>query len=83
MRLHDNSDRLRPGLPLSVRNVEAYRTGPGATFDLAAWSGSGGIGYTLSVDNGALSSSRTELYWRQRALIADRLRASQHPDRYR
>jgi cyanophycinase-like exopeptidase len=51
-----------PGTPLTLRNVEVYRIGPGGTFDLEAWSGAGGIGYTLTVEKGVLSSSRGDVY---------------------
>jgi cyanophycinase-like exopeptidase len=62
LRVREEPNGLRPGVPLSLRNVEVYRIGPGATFDLAAWRGAGGIAYTLSVDRGTLTSSRANLY---------------------
>jgi cyanophycinase len=51
-----------PGIPLTYRNVGVYRIGPGNSFDLTRWRGTGGIGYTLTVEAGALSSSRGEIY---------------------
>jgi cyanophycinase len=51
-----------PGIPLTYRNVAVYRIGPGNSFDLTRWRGTGGISYTLSVEAGALSSSRGEIY---------------------
>ena len=51
-----------PGIPLTFRNVGVYRIGPGNSFDLTRWRGSGGIAYTLTVEAGALSSSRGEIY---------------------
>lgn len=51
-----------PGIPLTFRNVAVYRIGPGNSFDLTRWRGTGGIAYTLSVEAGALSSSRGEIY---------------------
>lgn len=51
-----------PGTPLTLRNVEVYRIGPGGTFDLEAWSGTGGIAYTLDVKEGVLSSPRGDVY---------------------
>ena len=52
----------QPKTPLTYRNVTVYRIGPGGTFDLEAWSGSGGIAYTLSAESGVLTSSRGEIY---------------------
>ena len=51
-----------PGIPLTYRNVAVYRIGPGNSFDLTRWRGTGGIAYTLTVEAGALSSSRGEIY---------------------
>ena len=52
----------QPKTPLTFRNVTVYRIGPGGTFDLDAWRGSGGIAYTLSAESGVLTSSRGEIY---------------------
>jgi cyanophycinase len=51
-----------PGTPLTYRNVAVYRIGPGGTFDLDTWRGTGGISYTLSAEEGVLTSSRGEIY---------------------
>ena len=51
-----------PGIPLTYRNVVVYRIGPGNGFDLSRWRGTGGIAYTLTVEAGALTSSRGEIY---------------------
>jgi cyanophycinase len=51
-----------PGLPLTYRNVAVYRIGPGNSFDLSRWRGSGGIAYTLSAEAGVLASSRGAVY---------------------
>ena len=51
-----------PGTPLTYRNVAVYRIGPGGSFDLSRWRGTGGIRYTLSAEAGVLSSSRGEIY---------------------
>ncbi len=55
-------ERCEPGQPLTFRDVEVYRIGPGGRFDLAAWQGSGGISYRLSAKEGVLSSSRDGIY---------------------
>jgi cyanophycinase len=51
-----------PATPLTYRDIEVYRIGPGGTFDLDTWHGTGGIAYTLSADEGVLTSSRGEIY---------------------
>ena len=52
----------QPGTPLTYRNVKVYRVGPGDGFDIDRWRGTGGIGYTLTVEAGVLTSSRGEIY---------------------
>jgi cyanophycinase len=51
-----------PGTPLTYRNIAVYRIGPGGTFDLDTWRGTGGISYTLTAEAGVLTSSRGEIY---------------------
>jgi cyanophycinase-like exopeptidase len=51
-----------PGTPLTYRNVAVYRIGPGGTFDLDTWRGTGGISYTLTAEAGVLTSSRGAIY---------------------
>ena len=50
------------GKPLTTGAIAVYRIGPGGHFDLAAWSGTGGISYELSVKAGVLQSSRGDAY---------------------
>lgn len=52
----------QPGVPLTFRNVEVYRIGPGGSFDLGRWHGTGGIAYALTVEAGVLTSSRGDIY---------------------
>jgi len=47
-----------PGLPLTVRGISAYRATAGATFDLRKWTGTGGTGYGLAVENGVVRSTQ-------------------------
>lgn len=47
------------GQPLTYRNVSVYKAGPGATFNLTTWTGSGGTAYSLSAVNGTLTSTQT------------------------
>ncbi len=51
-----------PETPLTYRNVAVYRIGPGGTFDLHRWRGTGGIHYTLTAENGVLTSSNGQIY---------------------
>jgi cyanophycinase len=52
-----------PRLPLTYRNIAAYRIESGAaSFSLLSWAGSGGTGYMLSAIQGALSASGGSIY---------------------
>jgi len=62
MRAARPPERCEPGQPLTVRDIAVYRLAPGTRFDLASWSGRGGIAYALSAENGRLRSSRGGLY---------------------
>jgi cyanophycinase len=45
--------------PLTYRNISVYRVYGSATFNFASWTGSGGTAYTISAENGALTSTQT------------------------
>ena len=62
MRPTQAPERCEPGKPLTFRDVDVYRIGPGGHFDLASWSGTGGISYRLSAEAGVLRSSREGAY---------------------
>jgi cyanophycinase len=62
MRRSGPAEICQPGVPLTYRNVTIYRIGPGGSFDLDNWHGSGGIAYTLSAEAGVLVSSRGDIY---------------------
>lgn len=62
MRATRAPERCEPGKPLTFRDVDVYRIGPGGHFDLASWSGTGGIGYRLSAEAGVLHSTRDGAY---------------------
>ena len=51
-----------PEKPLSMQDVSVYRVAPGGTFDLKNWTGTGGLAYSFSVEDGVLRSSRGEIY---------------------
>lgn len=65
LRLGSLSQQPRAGQPLSTDAVSVYRAGPGNTFDLNAWQGSGGDAYTLRSVNGVLESSVGSVYGQQ------------------
>lgn len=46
------------GSPLTYLNVAVHRVGPGGSFSLGNWSGSGGADYAVSATAGALSSTQ-------------------------
>jgi len=48
----------RKDVPLSFRNVSAYRVRGGGSFDLASWEGHGGTAYSLSVNRGKIQSTQ-------------------------
>ena len=50
------------GEPLSIEDIDVYRSSPGNKFNLKTWAGEGGIAYSFSVKEGVLLSSREEVY---------------------
>jgi cyanophycinase len=44
--------------PLTYFNIGVYKVPQGGTFNLSTWSGSGGVAYTLNVNNGSLTSTQ-------------------------
>jgi cyanophycinase len=57
LQVTDPPEVCKPGQPLTLRNVAAYRAPTGAGFDVRAWSGDGGEAYSISVASGQLHSS--------------------------
>jgi cyanophycinase len=47
------------GVPLTMKGISVFKGPAGAHFDLASWSGTGGVSYTLSVENGAIHSTQS------------------------
>ncbi len=47
-----------PGKPLTFRNIEVYRAGTGASFDLSRWKGEGGESYVLNVVDGNVTTTQ-------------------------
>jgi cyanophycinase len=52
----------RPGVPLTMESILVYRVQPGGRFDIKNWKNGTGLAYTLSVEKGVITSSRTDVY---------------------
>lgn len=44
--------------PMTYLNIGVYKLPQGGTFDFSTWTGTGGVAYTLNVNNGAVSSTQ-------------------------
>ena len=44
--------------PMTYLNIGVYKVPQGGTFNLSTWTGTGGVAYTLNVNNGAVSSTQ-------------------------
>ena len=51
---------IADGTPLTYLNIGVYKVPQGATFNFSTWSGSGGVAYTLNVNNGVVSSTQAD-----------------------
>jgi cyanophycinase len=60
LQVTDPLEVCKPGQPLTLRNIAAYRAPTGASFDVRAWSGDGGEAYSITVEAGKIHSSRVE-----------------------
>lgn len=52
----------QPKTPLTYLGIGVYRIEAGGGFNLGTWSGSAGLGYTISADQGALVPSNGSVY---------------------
>ena len=51
-------EKCEPSAALTYRNISVYRlTAAAGTFNLKSWTGSGGLEYKLSAENGVLKST--------------------------
>jgi cyanophycinase len=50
----------RAGTPLTFPNIAVYHAPGGAHFELNTWNGSGGVSYSLSVENSVVSSTQAK-----------------------
>lgn len=46
--------------PLTYQNIAVYRIAAGGGFNLGSWDGSGGVSYTVSANEGVLSSTQSD-----------------------
>jgi cyanophycinase-like exopeptidase len=44
--------------PLTYLNIGVYKVPQGGAFNLSSWTGTGGVAYTLNVNNGSLTSTQ-------------------------
>ena len=44
--------------PMTYLNISVYKVPQGATFNLSTWTGTGGVAYTLNVNNGSVTSTQ-------------------------
>ena len=44
--------------PLTYLNIGVYKVPQGGTFNLSTWTGTGGVAYTLNVNNGSVTSTQ-------------------------
>jgi cyanophycinase len=58
LRARKPAEVCKPGTPLTFRGIEVYRAPKGGDFDVKAWSGHGGVSYSLDVVNGVVRSSQ-------------------------
>jgi cyanophycinase len=58
IRVRKPAEVLKHGVPLTFHGVAVYRVAKGGGFDLRAWTGNGGVAYTLDVENGAIRSTQ-------------------------
>ena len=48
----------KPNVPLTIRNISAYRAPAGAHFDFKTWTGDGGNAYSITVESGVIRTSQ-------------------------
>jgi cyanophycinase len=48
------------GTPLTYLNIGVYKVPQGGTFNFSTWTGTGGVAYTLNVNNGSLTSTQAD-----------------------
>jgi cyanophycinase len=59
MQVTEAPEVCQKGMPLTIRGINVYKAATGAHFDLASWTGVGGVSYTLSVEKGVIHSTQS------------------------
>ena len=54
--------RVSRKTPLTYTGLAVYKVSGAATFNIATWTGSGGLAYSVSANAGALGSSNGSIY---------------------
>ncbi len=49
---------IASGVPLTYLNIGVYKVPQGGTFNFSTWTGTGGVAYTLNVNNGVVTSTQ-------------------------
>jgi cyanophycinase-like exopeptidase len=49
---------IAEGVPLTYLNIGVYKVPQGGTFNFSTWTGTGGVAYTLNVNNGVVTSTQ-------------------------
>lgn len=49
---------LAEKVPMTYLNIGVYKVPQGGTFNLSTWTGTGGVAYTLNVNNGSVTSTQ-------------------------
>ncbi len=52
-------DICKPGTPLTFLEISVYKAPTGSHFDLPSWQGDGGLGYSLAVKDGTVTSTQS------------------------
>ena len=49
---------IAAGVPLTYLNIGVYKVPQGGTFNFSTWTGTGGVAYTLNVNDGVVTSTQ-------------------------
>ena len=58
LKLTESPTQLKPGQPLTLKNIEVQTVDPNQTFNLKTWSSPSAVRTTLNIENGGLIPSR-------------------------
>jgi cyanophycinase len=58
LKVNSAPEVCRPNTPLTIHDVSVYQAPAGAHFDFKSWTGEGGESYSISVEKGAIRTTR-------------------------